>query len=38
MSQTHRKSLTVTHRLVVADGVDLSAKHDSGESEEEKRL
>lgn len=27
-----------THRLVVADGVDLGAEHDSGEGEEEESL
>lgn len=28
----------VPHRLVVADGVKLSAEHDGGEGEEEERL
>lgn len=30
--------LAVTHRFIVADGVDLSAKHDGSEGEEEERL
>ena len=31
-------NLLVPHRLVVADGVELSAEHDGGEGEEEDRF